>query len=211
MSERADLAGTLGINGFHVGTSDSKECTNNRSNKQEQIGTGTEADSLRSIDSEGIGTAVDSSQKLDTPILQQITNSGIRINKTIEQALAEAQQNYGSAAACRAVENALSSLAEQRKVGTVRNPGGFFVAALRRGFTSNEGKKKAKQGKAPDLGQLEMQIDSYLLDGHRDWAEDKLQAVWSDGWESHVRSMLKNRKDWGFAVSDQGVKNDQST
>jgi hypothetical protein len=195
--------------------SENGQCTNNgsnRSNKQ-TVGTSTQADSLRSIDSEGIGTEAKTPQTVDTAVIEQITNTGVRINKTVETALAEARQTYGSAAATvRAIENALSSLAEQRKKGTVRNPGGFFVAALRRGFTSNGAKRQARERgeaiKAPDLSTVEMQIDHYLIsEQRRDWALAKLQELY-EKWEEPITHLLSVRKDWGFLASAEGVKDE---
>jgi len=41
------------------------------------------------------------------------------------------------------VENALSSMREQGN--TIRNPGGFFVTAVRRGFTANQEKRRHRE------------------------------------------------------------------
>lgn len=190
--------------------------TNNRSNllNNKTIGTGTEADSLRSINSEAISTEIsteaETPQSKATPLFQLITDSGLQINKTIEQAIAELQNSENAASAARSVENALSALTEQRKRGAVRNPGGFFVAALRRGFTPNEAKKQAKaRTKPPDLLHLEMQIGAYLGGGHRNWALNKLQSEWEE-YPNLIKQLVETRPHWGFKVSAKGVIDDRS-
>ncbi len=168
------------------------------------------AEAQSAIDNEGIGTSQDS---LTTELLALISEFGLRPNQTIQTALAELQQRADGPAARRAVENALSALAEQNKVGVVRNPGGFFVAALRRGFTSNQGKLVARQRrergeviKAPDVMQIEYQIDHYIVKERRlDWALAKLQELWEQGWHEAIKHLIASRKDWGFTITDRGV------
>jgi len=172
-----------------------------------QIGTSTKAEAQSAINSEGIGTGA---EPLTTELLALISEFGLRPNQTIQTALAELQQRADGPAARRAVENALSALAEQNKVGVVRNPGGFFVAALRRGFTSNQGKRQRRERgeviKAPDVMQIEYQIDHYIVKEKRpDWALAKLQELWEQGWHDAIKHLVFSRKDWGFSITDEGV------
>jgi hypothetical protein len=96
------------------------------------------------------------------------------------------------------VENAISALQEQQ--GKVRNPGGFFVAALKRQFTSNEAKRDARQSNSPDLNQVSASIDQALLRGDRAWAVGKLQALWNEGWKEEVEELCLLRRDWAIQM-----------
>lgn len=166
---------------------------------------------LKGIDRKGIGTGERNSLEADIERLSAlIQQAGARPNKTIQQAIASLLIQEGSARAAQAVENSISALQEQQEKGTVRNPGGFIVAALRRHFTANQAKKQARvhrQGKSQpiSLNQEEMQIDSYLMSDRRDWALTKLQSLWSEGWHDQVEELLQLRRDWGFAVTEGGV------
>jgi hypothetical protein len=198
---------------------DAKQCTNNRTInfKEQTIGTTPTPHPVDpGIDREDPGTTASPTMS----ITQLIEESGIRVNKTIQTALADLQQNSESpAATCRAVENALSALQEQRRLGKVKNPGGFFVAALRRGFTANAAKRQHRNtpllsppppsSLPPDLMSVELAIDQALLQGDRAWVFAKLQQLWLEGWHDQVEWLLSNRRDWAFAVTKQGVTDDR--
>jgi hypothetical protein len=140
-------------------------------------------------------------------LLQLLRNAGVEANKTIKKTIASLLFQKGSAATRQMVENSISSLKEQQKRGKVRNPGGFIVAALRRGFTSNEAKRDARERpQVPDLVSVEYAIDQALVRGDRAWALGKLQGLWSEGWHDQVEWLLQNRTDWLFEATAEGVK-----
>jgi len=136
------------------------------------------------------------------------TNAGIQTNKTIRGSLCTLERAVGSAAAAAAVRNAISALEEQRKVGQVRNPCGFFISALRRGYTSNQAKKRQQKGEVqpPDLNQVEAAVDQAIFGGDRPFAQARLQQVWADGWSDPLTDLLMLRRDWRFTLTEQGVK-----
>jgi len=110
------------------------------------------------------------------------------------------------------VENALSALEEQRDRGKVRNPGGFLRAALQRGFTSNEAKRKArgrppaKPPEPPNSLKLAQTIDAALWNGDRAYALERLNAEWQAGWHDQVEELVTAlRPDWGFQIVDGEV------
>lgn len=194
------------------------ECTSNRSTDL-QINKQTEG-CFVPIDREGIGTVwsgVEAGSVVSqTDALERfsgfIRDSGVRPNKTIQETLAALIEHKGVAAAARLVENALSALEEQRDRGKVRNPGGFLRAALQRGFTSNEAKRKAR-GKPParppeppNSLKLAQTIDAALWNGDRAYALERLNAEWQAGWHDQVEELVTAlRPDWGFQIVDGEV------
>ncbi|NJO74193.1 MAG: hypothetical protein HC833_10820 [Leptolyngbyaceae cyanobacterium RM1_406_9] len=109
-------------------------CTNNRfKESKETIGTPT---------ANGQGEHLVQAQN---PLMELVIGAGMHSNKTIQRILRELEQQLDPADAKRAVENAVSALQEQQAQGTVRNPGGFLVAALRGNFTANESKRNARK------------------------------------------------------------------
>jgi hypothetical protein len=141
-------------------------------------------------------------EKIGT-LLQPISESGIRINKTIQHAVAIATHQEGAAAAALRIQKALSAVKEQQDRGNCRNPGGMFVAAMRKGFTANEQKGTRKQ--PPDLDRVAIAIDQALRVGDRAFARTKLQSLWAEGWHEELRELCYLRKDWGFRLHQEGV------
>lgn len=198
------------------GSSDSAEIGNVPNKKQtcsennKTIGTSTPtAHPVTGIDSEGIGTNASAPVEEEVERLSAlIRESGVRPNKTILETVATLVLHQGSAAATKAVENAISALQEQQEQTKVENPGGFLNAALKRGFTANLAKSAAKekrQKKKPDQMQIERLIDTYLLENHRDWAQGKLQGLCDMSWSKWVSDLCKFRSDWGFYVHEGKV------
>lgn len=145
-------------------------------------------------------------------LLKKISEAGLNPNKTIQSAIATLQQQLLPDAVERAVDNALSALQEQQQKQWVRNPGGFFVAALRRNFTANEAKRnaRAKQTDAAprasppqafDAIASAQQIDTYLLNGRRDWAIAKLKHLQNDHPDA-ITELLSLRYDWQIRPTD---------
>ncbi|HEY9907891.1 MAG TPA: hypothetical protein V6D18_09855 [Thermosynechococcaceae cyanobacterium] len=147
-----------------------------------------------------------------------ISEAGVRPNKTIQGTIGRLHLEQGSAAVAEIVRNALSSLAEQQEQGTVRNPGGFLTAALRRGFTANQAKAEAREKRqqspptrekaerAPAINEISSQIDHYLAANQRDWAIAKLRSLWDNGWHDFLEELLQLRSDWSFSVTSDGVQ-----
>jgi hypothetical protein len=131
-----------------------------------------------------------------------VQKANIQPNTTIRQILAEIESQLGSAAAARLVENAIAAFQEQRKLGRLRNPEGFLVAALRRSFTPND---KRSRKEAPSLNQISLAIDRALWQGDRHFALDRLRSLWAEGWHDLVEELLLLRKDWGFQITMNGV------
>ncbi|MBD2462296.1 hypothetical protein H6G89_14705 [Oscillatoria sp. FACHB-1407] len=177
-------------------------CTNNRKKEySEQIGT--------SYCNEQEGNLV----HLQNPLLERVAAAGLSPNKTIQRAIATLQQQLDPTTAAKAVENALSALQEQQQQGTVRNPGGFFMAALKGNFTANTAKRNAKHKRAsptprdsppPDPIAVSQQIDTYLLNGRRDWAIAKLNQLYSNH-PNHITELLSIRNDWQISITELGV------
>ncbi|MBW4694662.1 MAG: hypothetical protein KME27_23170 [Lyngbya sp. HA4199-MV5] len=193
-----------------------RQCTNNRSkrslkqqNREEPPTHPVQADSLRSINSEGFGTRSDLYKQELEALLELVKAARVRPNQTIQETILQTLCNEGAAAGTKTVENAISSLEEARAKGVVKNPGGFLVAALRAKFTSNEAKKEARHKqqdrKSPPFNEIEMQIDSYLLNGRRDWALNKLQSLWDEGLHDPVEAVCTLRSDWRFGITAKGV------
>ncbi len=131
---------------------------------------------------------------------------------------------HNPAAARRQIEKAISAVEEQQRRGRVHvhNPGGLFMAALRSGYTANEAKRKARaqathpeappppsrpaQPQPPDLQSVELAIDQALLQSDRAYALARLEAIWADGWHDQIEELLILRKEWGFIVSEEGVR-----
>ncbi|MDX2242371.1 MAG: hypothetical protein NW224_16930 [Leptolyngbyaceae cyanobacterium bins.302] len=116
--------------------------------------------------------------------------------------MAIAIQKDPATAAAR-VRNALSAVKEQQQRGNCRNPGGFFIAAMQKGFTANEFKGVKKQ--PPDLTTIELAIDRSLLVGDRAFALLKLQDLWTEGWQDQLEELCHLRNDWGFRITPNGV------
>lgn len=163
------------------------------------------------INSEGIGT--NESDPLTCEIEElctQIEAIGVRCNQTIQATLNTLLLSESSPRAAEILRNAVSSLQEQREQGMVRNPGGFIVAALRRNFTANQAKIKARvhreQPQPPDLTQISLAVDIALTQhSDRGFALSKLQQLWSEGWHDQVEELLMLRRDWGFSLTQGGV------
>jgi len=204
--------------------SENGQCTNNK-NKELLEGT--------------IGTAYSGNEQkgdlVQAPeLIERLTAAGIRVNKTIQKAILSVALNNPPAAARRQIENAISAVEEQQRRGTVRNPGGLFVAALRGSYTANEAKREARaksthpeahakshpeappppsrptQPQPPDLQSVELAIDQALLQGDRAYALARLQAIWEDGWHDQLEELLILRKTWRFIVTEEGVRDGKS-
>ncbi|MBD2019231.1 helix-turn-helix domain-containing protein [Leptolyngbya sp. FACHB-36] len=186
------------------GSSEKGECTNNKKNllkEQQTIGASTIG-----IDRKAIGTEA---------LIDRIQKAGVLPNKTIQKTIAQLSAELGTpAATAKAVENAISALREQQQAGTVRNPSGFLVAALRGNFTANEAKRQARNHPAggqpppevPDLYTVAAAIDRALIAGDRPFALLKLNTLWAEGWQEQVQELcLLRKQDWGFTVSTRGV------
>jgi len=201
----------------------SRSCANvpNRSNRslKQTIGTEEEVPPTHpvqtAIDREAIGTGSQDPLELKIESLSApIKEAGIRPNKTIQTALAELLFTQDSAAAARTVENALSALREQEAKRTVRNPGGFFLAALRRSFTANGAKAEARQRRqadSPCFNQVSVVVNQALQQGDRDFALARLQQLWTEGYQDLVEELcLAWKRDWQFIITNQGVSNADS-
>jgi hypothetical protein len=58
----------------------------------------------------------------------------------------------------------------------------------------------------PDPFQLETACDQAILNGDRDWAQQKLQQLWLEGWHDLIQTLCQLRQDWGFIIeTDRGV------
>lgn len=150
-----------------------------------------------------------------------IEKAGIPLNKTIKKIVATLENQLDAAAARQAVENAVSALQEQQQQGTIRNPGGFLVSALRGNFTANYAKReaKAKQGvtrdsatSSPtrstplDIHTVARAVDWALQQGDRLFALHKLQHFWKEGWKQEIEELCVLRKrDWHFQITVAGV------
>lgn len=168
---------------------------------------------LEGIDREGIGTSNIDPLTVDLEGLCRFLDAaGVRPNKTIQETIASLINNRSAAAALVAVENAISALREQQAKGTVRNPGGFLNAALRRNYTANDAKKEAREKRKerpPSLNQIAMAVDQAILKGDRSFALAKLQALWSDGWQDEAEELCLSRKrDWGFTITAEGISDE---
>jgi 2-hydroxychromene-2-carboxylate isomerase len=113
--------------------------------------------------------------------------------------------------------------------GSVTNPAGLFVSAVRRGFTANEAKRTAREREKErfeevqltsrvyqpvvDLRSAEMSIDQALMQGDRGFAQAKLQALWDAGTNCQdIEDLLRLRSDWNFQCSnDAGVQDGRQT
>ncbi|MDX2215255.1 MAG: hypothetical protein SFY66_18470 [Oculatellaceae cyanobacterium bins.114] len=165
----------------------------------------------------GASTADEDKQGLDLvhpqdPLLEKISAAGLNPNKTIQQAIATLQRHHKPSEVSHAVDNALSALQEQQQKGTVRNPGGFFVAAIKRNFTANEAKRNARDKhttnpfrasppQAFDEIAISQQIDTYLIDGHKDWAIAKLKQLY-ESQPDQTRELLSIRRDWKIKLTE---------
>ncbi|MDX2241386.1 MAG: hypothetical protein NW224_11940 [Leptolyngbyaceae cyanobacterium bins.302] len=201
----------------------SRNCANvpNRSFKylkEQQTVPPTHPVTEEGINSEGIGTNESDplTQEVED-LCTQIEAGGVRCNKTIQEAIATLLLNQPAPRAAAIVRNALSSLQEQQELGMVRNPGGFLKAALQRGFTANGAKAEARHHREeptrpqpPSLTEISLQVDSYLMSDRRDWALNKLEKLWSEGWHDQLEELLQLRRDWGFSLTQGGVSDGQS-
>jgi len=148
-----------------------------------------------------------------------LEESGVKTNKTIQETIASLISNRSAAA--RLVENAISALHEQQIKGTVRNPQGFINAALKRNFTANGAKVDAREHRRqepkpdepygfpvepPSLNQISQSVDMALMGSDRPFALGKLQQLWFEGWHDQVEELLILRRDWGFLVTGEGVR-----
>ncbi|WP_448603614.1 hypothetical protein [Thermoleptolyngbya sp.] len=196
------------------------QCTNNKKDLLKRtIGTAY---------SEDVGTAYSRNEQKgdlvqDPELVERLRAAKIQINKTIQKAIAGVSM-HNPAAARRQIEKAISAVEEQQRRGRVHvhNPGGLFMAALRSGYTANEAKRKARaqathpeappppsrpaQPQPPDLQSVELAIDQALLQSDRAYALARLEAIWADGWHDQIEELLILRKEWGFIVSEEGVR-----
>jgi AcrR family transcriptional regulator len=167
------------------------------------------------IDSEGIGTNGQDPLADDVEsLLDLVREAGINPNKTISQTVAQLLLQKGAAAARQIVRNAASAVAEQQKLGNVRNPGGMFVAALRRGFTSNVAKQEARGGGLTPIAKaltqpfigwgFEQTIDQALMNGDREFVLGRLQSLQAAG--EDLSDWLLLRKDWGFRIHGAAIE-----
>jgi hypothetical protein len=124
------------------GDSQNSECTNNRKKEfKEQIGARHE---------NFIGAQHKNEQRVElitiSGLLDQVVEAGVNPNKTIQKELNKLQASIGPAEAEVVLRKAISSFQEQQEGGSIRNPGGFIVQAIRSGYTANKtkGSKKRK-------------------------------------------------------------------
>lgn len=165
------------------------------------------------------------------PLLERLVMHGIKPNKTILGVIQALQRTHPPAEVEKIVENALSAMQEQGRI--IHNPGGFFVAAVQRGFTANGEKRNSRvrrqaKGEAgieppstpqaqvlrqvqqpkppPDWTQFSLAIDQAMLHGNHTFALMRLQDAWADGWQDKVEELVMLRKrDWPFQITAQGV------
>jgi hypothetical protein len=166
---------------------------------------------FKGIDREGTGTSNTDPLTVDVEgLCRFLDNSGVRPNKTIQETIAVLILEAGSAVATRAVENAISALREQQQKGTVRNPGGFLNAALKRNYTANDAKREAREKRKerpPSLNEICVAIDQAIMRGDREFALDKLRQLWFEGWHDQVEELcILRKKDWGFSIIEEGVR-----
>lgn len=167
--------------------------------------------SHKGINREESGTGGLDPLKQDIERLSALIDAvGVRPNKTIQTALAELMVQQGAVAATRAVENSLSALQEQREKGTVRNPGGFLIAALRRSFTANHAKREARERKRPpdppSFNQVSAAVNEAIRRGDRAFALARLQQLWADGYHDLIEELcITWKRDWGFQLTNEGV------
>ncbi|NJN85569.1 MAG: MarR family transcriptional regulator [Leptolyngbyaceae cyanobacterium SL_7_1] len=74
-------------------------------------------------------------------LTNQIWDAGIRANRTIQKEVATRLRSDPNQTA-KAVIDALSSYQEHKE--TIKNPEGFFLTALRQGYTANEAKRTTR-------------------------------------------------------------------
>jgi hypothetical protein len=141
-------------------------------------------------------------------VLLQVEKTGIRLNKTIRAFIEQLRRQLGDSAAAVRVRNALSAVQERQEQGKVRNAGGMLLAALREGYTANEAKQKArKKSTPPDLSLVTVAVNQALLRGDRSFAVEKLNQLWADGFKEEIRELCYTwKRDWQFAVTDEGVR-----
>ena len=192
-------------------TDDCAECTNTKQKTLKK--NRTEESVFPAINREELGACSDESENSPKQEMQRLSDlieaGGIKTNKTIKTALAELISRVGSAAATKTVENSLSAVLEQVSRGTVRNKGGLLVASLKRGYTANEAKRKARTSreppKAPDMMTVEIAIDQALLRGDRSYVLARLQQLWAEGWHIQLEETLSMRRDWQLNITTEGI------
>jgi hypothetical protein len=168
-------------------------------------------------------------------IWERLAAADIAPNKTIQRVLGNLQDQQGAAAAAKSVENAISALQEQQSKGTVRNPGGFITAALRRGFTANQAKKEHRERSTSPSGarshsgpaasspptqtyskpSTRLPLDTRSLfasvhlavqQGDRQFALARLQHYWFEGWQEEVEDLCVTfKRDWKFKITAEGI------
>jgi len=192
-------------------TDDCAECTNTKQKTLKK--NRTEESVFPAVNREELGACSDESENSPKQEMQRLSDlieaGGIKTNKTIKTALAELISRVGSAAATKTVENSLSAVLEQVSRGTVRNKGGLLVASLKRGYTANEAKRKARTSreppKAPDMMTVEIAIDQALLRGDRSYVLARLQQLWAEGWHIQLEETLSMRRDWQLNITTEGI------
>lgn len=169
--------------------------------ENKQTGTGTPTRHPVCNEQERIGTPL-------PEMLRQVEAAGICLNKTLRIEIQRLTDTVGEPAAAERLRNALSAFQEQQEQGSVRNPGGLFLAALRKAYTANRAKKhnREKRPHPPNLTTVEIAIDQALMAGDRPFALAKLQQLWAEGWHSETEELCLIRKDWGFKATAEGVK-----
>ncbi|NJP11414.1 MAG: hypothetical protein HC866_19630 [Leptolyngbyaceae cyanobacterium RU_5_1] len=189
----------------------------NRSFKTTRTETPTTHPVFAELDREELGTgSQDPLEQEVSALMQLVQEAEIRPNGTIQETIVSLVFQEGSAAARRTVENSISAVIEQRNKGNCRNPGGMLIAGLRRGFTANAAKRKARERQEPkpeppNIAQISIAIDHALLNDDRPFALWKLQELWSAGWHDQLEELLLLRKDWQFRLTTQGVQDANAT
>jgi hypothetical protein len=154
--------------------------------------------------------------------LEALDQSGIRPNQNITKVVKQTLEKCGLPEGRTRLRNALTAVTEQMAEGTVTNPAGLFVSAVRRGFTANQAKRTAREREQArsetvpltasayqpmvDLRSAEMTIDQALMQGDRGFARAKLQALWDMGASrQELEELLQLRSDWRFEYRESGV------
>jgi len=191
------------------------ECTNrDLKNLKETIGTHTVAPS--SLNSDGLGTKLDPSNPYEAEIkelLMLATQAGIKTNGTISRTMAALRLQRSAADTPRAVENSVSAVVEQMRLGKCKNPSAMLNASLQRelkgqGFTANEAKRNAKgRTEEPRLNEVALSISKALERHDRAWALGRLQQLWDDGYQDLIEEMLHLfKREWNFSLTAKGVR-----
>lgn len=155
-------------------------------------------------------------------IVRSVQTAGFEANAAIRATLSNLYHTLEPSALEAHISNAISAVKEQIRKGNLRKPTPepLLNAALKRRFTSNEGKKKAKRKKQRtaqpaevaqntqdaqiDLVQLSLSIDQAIHRGDRLFALQKLQQLWHSGRRTDIRIMIECHPSWGFDWTNDG-------